>query len=192
MIRVRGFSERSFNIRTVSKSRFAILPVTVALVVGLSACDFLRTREVYLIPAEYVGPIAVVWNHPEGGETVTDQSGATVYDFTGLNVLRLGNERSVRWTKLVDETYYYVAQDGGRQKLLYGGSYPYRGNTTKVEIYNGRIGALGEASPNRIEYYAFCVGVPTPGNACAAFFEEWIRKVVLSKDPGDSGLTGST
>jgi len=142
----------------------------------------LVSREVYLIPEGYVGQVAVVWHHPDGGNTTRDDSGAVVYSFDGSGILRLRDGRPSGWTDLIETSYYYIDSNGVRTEIERGGSYDYRGGTTAVEVYKTQNGGVGGVAPDRMHWYTFCVGVPSPGNACAAFFEDWERKVILGRD----------
>jgi len=92
----------------------------VGLLVGASALIgfvflspfLLATREAYLLPSGYTGPVLLVWGYPLGKKLRWVGWSRVAYDFDETGTLRLRDPRPLGSAQMTLCSFYYVGTDG--------------------------------------------------------------------------------
>lgn len=139
----------------------------------------LSSREVFLIPNGYVGPVVVVWDHPDGQPLDRHGFWTYHYKFDSSGVVLVREPRPLDRTRMTLMSYYYIDAAGqwheipnSRDQLSRPGDSP----IAHAATFGG--GYMRDA--REVSWQYLCVGPAAPGNACGGFRGDNIDKLLSS------------
>jgi len=128
--------------------------------------------DVFTIPANYKGTIAVIYGQDNGGEKEYE-NGKRLYRIPKNGVLKTQFELKGETANFGD--YYYLTDKGQRIRIE---SFPYDQpfpDSTKIYVHNWQLGSASDSDGNKFKYQQATIGTKTDS------FETDIFKILNNK-----------
>lgn len=128
----------------------------------------LATREAFLLPPGYEGPVLVVWDHPAGGSLRWASWNTVAYYFDQTGMLHLRDSRPLGSFRMTLVSFYYLHPDGSWESIPNSMNDIWRAGENTV-AYAGQIGGAHMRDGTKLTWTFYCIGDPAPGNTCEAY-----------------------
>ena len=130
----------------------------IALIVHFAACAFIIHTEIHLIPEGAQGDVFIVQGNPQG-VVLQRELGASVFNIPSSRILVTQDPRAESYYMV---SFYYVNEDGRREKLEYESSSVNNTSENRADqrpfVWFERDADDGIGVPCRVKYRQYYVG----------------------------------